>query len=58
LLIYIKDPQLNQGTHLRDLFEGFVKRFYSEIDEMKLVRFLIKAADQYGDYQSRIDFLS
>ncbi|CAD8093443.1 unnamed protein product [Paramecium primaurelia] len=57
LLVYIKDPQVNQGTHLKDLFEGFVKKFYQEIDEMKLVRILIKTAEQYGDFQSRIDFL-
>lgn len=49
LLQYIKDPQVNSGTNLKDLYEGFVIKFYVEIDEFKLIRFLIKAADQYGD---------
>jgi 26S proteasome regulatory subunit N9 len=45
LLVYTKYPEINCGTNLKDLFEGFVKDFYNEIDEIKLVRFLIKAAD-------------
>lgn len=54
LLTYIKDPRLQAGSHLKDLYEGFVKKFHNEIDEMKLARFLIKASKQYED---RIGFL-
>ncbi|KAM3128893.1 hypothetical protein pb186bvf_019028 [Paramecium bursaria] len=57
LLEYIQDPHVSRDTHLRDLYEGFVRLFYQQIDELKLVRFLIKAADQYGDLNNRIRFL-
>lgn len=45
LLVYMKYPEISCGTNLKDLYEGFVKDFYNEIDEIKLIRFLIKAAD-------------
>lgn len=57
LLQYMKDERIQSETNLKDLYEQFVKDFYYEIDELKLVRFLLRTADQYGDMQARIDFL-
>jgi len=57
LLNYIEDPAVNQGQHLINLYNGFVKEFELKIDPIKYVQVIMKVSDHFPTSEAKIAFL-
>eukprot|EP00331_Platyophrya_macrostoma_P005899 CAMPEP_0176423540 /NCGR_PEP_ID=MMETSP0127-20121128/10339_1 /TAXON_ID=938130 /ORGANISM="Platyophrya macrostoma, Strain WH" /LENGTH=383 /DNA_ID=CAMNT_0017804499 /DNA_START=30 /DNA_END=1181 /DNA_ORIENTATION=+ len=57
LLKYIEEPSLQTGTHLIELYDGFVKEIEGYIDEIVCVQLASKASDQYQGLENKLNFL-
>lgn len=57
LLQVAQNPFFQDGQHLVQMYERFVQKFASKLNQVALVQFAVAVADQYPDVASSITFL-
>eukprot|EP00164_Ancoracysta_twista_P001554 GFYU01002036.1.p1 GENE.GFYU01002036.1~~GFYU01002036.1.p1 ORF type:complete len:394 (-),score=146.75 GFYU01002036.1:295-1476(-) len=58
VLEYIKTPEANQGTHLMDFYNNFVKTFEMNISQLNLSQIVVACSRKIADHDAAMEFLN